>query len=72
LTGQVRSCWKSKKLLCTSNKHYIFSNKNNKKKRNKKKREKTNVEIRRVAFDANFNMLGLNLAVKLLGVNIWW
>ena len=27
------------------------------------------IEIRRISFDANFDMLGLNLTVELLGMN---
>jgi hypothetical protein len=38
---------------------------------NKKNLEETNIEVGRVALDAEFDMLGLNLAIELLRRNVW-
>ena len=32
----------------------------------------TDIEVGRVSFDAEFEVLGLNLAIELLGMNVWW
>lgn len=37
----------------------------------KLERNLTNIEVRRAAFNSNFDMLRLNFAVELLGMNIW-
>ena len=38
---------------------------------NKKNLEETNIEVGRVALDAEFDVLGLNLAIELLRRNVW-
>ncbi|KAL0011844.1 hypothetical protein SO802_006952 [Lithocarpus litseifolius] len=34
--------------------------------------EMADIEVGRVSFDAELEVLGLNLAIELLGMNVWW
>lgn len=69
--GRVRSCCAIPNIIRGKIYTYIkfikLANRNS-----KGKKSLADIEKRRVSFDSELDVFGLNFAVELFGVNVWW